>query len=590
LKSSRDRLTVKTKLPQDFYIFTALTILRLHLLQQTTVLPTMLASRQNKVNPFELDDDGEDDGGNWNDDDEWQEQYAAENQRLMEDYHHYRGGGKNNKASSASATSYYHDDRLIEQRHKFNDSLGKRSFFSHHIHHHVPGIVIAIQRHSSQFWKYGVLGVILVAIYIWNVEDRGEGDAYVSMIDEIPNDDYRLIILGERHSGTAWLQARLKECFPRSSVLSNLQRPGFFFQEEPTEDTQQQHDMIVVHVTLNIYDWLEQMRSSPEYAPNHVGKHKEGHIVPLPWKEFLEKPWTMDRPERDLPLQNATNTRCQLEFHYDQVVSCAEKATGGTDNPIYELRQDDGTAYESILQLRAAKLRNHQSVQNWKHVKKFLTLSYENTGKEFKSRLLSEIHQFADWTAACSGDVLPPLAEHTAIMSTEFFDYVNRNADWTAEALVSYKPWSESDEHKKGTQKEESNSDISKVTATAPPTVISTTVNAAGSASAVKNNSKEASNVSKPSGDSTAELHPDASDNKSTIQPHHHVTSQTNIDQEKGLPVTEHDNEKNSVNFDGTDNTANQKNPKNAHPKSSTIVDSNSNVNSNITGNNRPII
>jgi hypothetical protein len=552
----------------------------------------MSSSRHHKVNPFELDYDGEDEGDNWNDDDEWQEQYATEDRRLMEEYKNDRGGGNKNKPLSSSA-SYYNSDRLSRKRHECNETLGGRSFSSYHNHHHVLGTGNDNQLHTSQLWKFGVLTIVVVlAAYIWYGEERGEADEYVSMIDEIPNDDYHLIILGERHSGSEWLRARLQECFPRASVLSNLQRLGFFFQEEPTEEAQQQHDMIVVHVTLNIYDWLEQMRSSPEYAPNHVAKHKEGHIVPLPWKEFLGKPWTMARPERDIPLQNTTNMTCQQGFQYDQVVSCVVKSPGGTDNPVYELHQDDGTAYESILQLRAAKLRNHHSVQNWKYVKKFLTLSYEHAGKEFKSRLLNEIHEFTEWAPVCSGDVLPPSREHTASMSTEFVEYVNRNADWEAEGLVSYKPWTLSDIRQKGIQKAEWSSDFSKV-ATTPPTEGPTTVKAMDSDSDNENKKKEASKASNAgshhhSGDATTERNPDNPNNISAVQEHNDITAQAKIDEEKGL--ADHHNGKNNVEVEATDESSIETHHKNVDTKVATSVEASPNTKSNATGNDRLIM
>lgn len=405
----------------------------------------MPSSSHNKVNPFELDYDGEDDGYDWNVGDEWpQDQIAGEDQRLMEEYNNER---------SAPNSSYYHSDRQRRPQRAIDNTLGKRTFSSYHNHHGSYGsdggnIVL---HHKPQLWKFGVLATVLVmALVIWNDTDMGDDDEYVSMIDEIPNDDYRLIILGERHSGTAWLQARLHECFPRASVLLSLQRPGFLFQEEPKDD--HQSNSIVIHLTLNVYDWLEQMRMSPEYAPNHVGVHKEGHVIPLPWDEFLDKPWTMDRPERDAPLHNITNPPCQLGFQYDQVVSCAEKPPGGPDNPIYELNPENGNPFESILHLRAAKLRNHQSVQEWKSVQNFWTLSYENVGKEFKSRLLAGIQEFAGWSPTCSGDVLPPLRERRGDMSIQYVEYVTKHVDWKAEELVSYEPWSLSDTKERGIQ------------------------------------------------------------------------------------------------------------------------------------------
>ncbi|KAG7348141.1 hypothetical protein IV203_016846 [Nitzschia inconspicua] len=442
-----------------------------------------MSSPDNKVNPFELDCDGEDFSYDWNEDDAWQEKYGTEDERLMQEY--------NRRNVSNSSWSYCSDRRGEQQRSV--DPVGKRPLFSYHSYSEPYGSGSGNYdlHHKPRLWKFGSLAIVLIlALFFWNQGDNVDSNDYVSMIDEIPNDEYRLIILGERHSGTSWLQARLHECFPHAFILSSLQRPGFLFQDEPAKDEFHNSEAIVIHLTLNIYDWVEQMRMSPEYAPNHVGIHKEGHVIPLPWDDFLSKPWTMDRPERDFALRNITDSTCQFGFQYDQVVSCAEKPPGGPDNPIYELNSFNGSPYDSILSLRAAKLRNHQTVQKWKIVKKFLTHSYEHIGKEFKSRVLNEIKDFTGWAALCSGDVLPPSRERTASMSTQYVEYVTQNADWEAEGLVSYKPWTVSDIREKGIQK---SSDDLKRMSSPPPTSVPTTFKSFKDKDSNKKNEEEKS-------------------------------------------------------------------------------------------------
>jgi hypothetical protein len=395
---------------------------------------------KNKVNPFELDDYEADDVYEWgNNDWEREVQYAGDKERIVEEY----GDG-------TTPLSHQNDNRQSRQEPRSN---GARAFSSYHNQQD-------LQRNNClhpQAWKYGVLSLILVVALLFvngkSHEAKEDEQDYVSLIDEIPNDEYRLVILGERHSGTSWLHSRLQECFPHAFVSTTLQRPGCFFQDEPVKDRQeQQQDTIVIHLTLNIYDWLELMRLSPEYAPNHV-RHAEGNIVPLSWREFLATSWTMDRPERDIPFGNETEPVCQLGFRYNQVISCAVTPLGGTDNPVYELK-DDGSAYDSIISMRAAKLQNHLSVQQWESVKKFIGLSYENAAKEFKSRIITEIQHFTGWTPACSGDVLPPSRERSISMSTQFVEYVTEKAIWETEAAVSYAPWTIWDVNEKGIKTE----------------------------------------------------------------------------------------------------------------------------------------
>ncbi|KAL3905608.1 MAG: hypothetical protein SGILL_009609, partial [Bacillariaceae sp.] len=393
----------------------------------------------NKVNPFELDPYDEwDDGGGYGGDDQ-EEGYAAEDQRLMMD-EYYTGGRNTSNTMHNKPLAYQSYDR---------QSTGKRTFYA-------QGFGSSPNHHQPQLWKYVLLAVVLVVVLIFWSDKSNErsGDDYISLIDEIPKDEYRIVILGERHSGTSWLHDRLHECYPQAEVSTTLQRPGYFFQHEASSKQEQQphpQDTIVLHLTLNIYDWQEQMRSSPEYAPNHVGVHDEGHIVPLPWHEFLLRPWAMDRPDRDSTFHNETGPVCQLGFHFNQVVSCVETPMGGTDNPIYELNGNKGgKPYESIIEMRADKLKNHQQVKKWKNVKKFITVPYETAGKEFKATILDEIEDFAGWKASCSGNVLPPTREHSATMTKEMVQFVTQVTDWEAEALVSYEPWTEADIESKG--------------------------------------------------------------------------------------------------------------------------------------------
>ena len=407
-------------------------------------------TNNNKVNPFYISQDdpygeNEDEYDGWGDD-EHNDWIVQENPRYPgwtdEEQQPFRNNSNNNQWQRSSNARR----RNVEP--KFFASQSTQN------HHH----------HQPQLWKYILLlAVVIFAVVVLNGKNDDDDDAnYESLIDEIPNDEYRIVIVGERHSGGSWLHARLEECFPRAMVSTSLQRPGIFFQDD---ETQWHHDTIVVHVTLNIYDWLEQMRASPEYAPNHVGKHRqEGHMVPLQWNEFLAKPWTMDsRPARDLPFANSTDPICQLGFRYHQVVSCIKDPLAGTHNPIYELdasaekgnnNNQTDKPFPSIIDMRAAKLRNHHNLQEWKSVKKLISVPYESVGEEFK-RLLYSIQELSHMTPSCSGEVLQPSRDRFTDMSMQFVQYVTQHADWEAEGLVSYEPWTDTEIQAKGIHKKE---------------------------------------------------------------------------------------------------------------------------------------
>eukprot|EP00533_Pseudo-nitzschia_delicatissima_P005404 CAMPEP_0116095266 /NCGR_PEP_ID=MMETSP0327-20121206/9572_1 /TAXON_ID=44447 /ORGANISM="Pseudo-nitzschia delicatissima, Strain B596" /LENGTH=696 /DNA_ID=CAMNT_0003586923 /DNA_START=180 /DNA_END=2270 /DNA_ORIENTATION=- len=409
-----------------------------------------------KVNPFYIQDDEEE---AWEDDEDYDDcDYDDEQVMLMSG----SGGIKNRKYNNDSgARSTGSSSRL--QQHNYNNN----SHYSRSYHNGQYETRDSHLQHRPQLWKYGflfvtILGVIVFGTSFSSESDHGEYNVSLgSLVDEIPNneisnEEYKIVVLGERHSGTAWMRERLRECFPHVEVSNHLQRMGYFFQDdeatarskaENSEALATIHDTntttIVVHVTLNVYDWLEQMRLSPEYAPDHAGKHQQlNHPVPLGWREFLSKPWTTERPDSDLELVNATGPVCQMGFGYDEVVSCSQSAKGIGD-PMYELH-DNGKPFGSIIDLRTAKLKNHHGVlESWPSVKKMIVVPYETTAQDFKTKLLKEILEFTGWTdVPCNGDIPPPSLDSSKGMTEEFVDFVSERADWeTEQSVASYSKW-----------------------------------------------------------------------------------------------------------------------------------------------------
>eukprot|EP00531_Pseudo-nitzschia_arenysensis_P014457 CAMPEP_0116144080 /NCGR_PEP_ID=MMETSP0329-20121206/15798_1 /TAXON_ID=697910 /ORGANISM="Pseudo-nitzschia arenysensis, Strain B593" /LENGTH=684 /DNA_ID=CAMNT_0003639453 /DNA_START=149 /DNA_END=2203 /DNA_ORIENTATION=- len=414
-----------------------------------------------KVNPFYIQDDEEDP---WDDDEDYDDyDYDDEQVMLMSG----NGGIKNRKYNNDSRPMEISNRQQQQQQHNYsNNSHYNRSYHNGQYERNDSH-----RQHKPQLWKYlfllvTILGVIVFGTSLSSDSKNSEYNVSVSSLvekipnNEISNDEYRIVVLGERHSGTAWMRERLRECFPHVEVSNHLQRMGYFFQDdEETARSKAQdsehlatiHDTntttIVVHVTLNVYDWLEQMRLSPEYAPDHAGKHQElDHPVPLGWKEFLSKPWTTERPDSDLGLVNSTGPVCQMGFQYDEVVSCSQSAKGIGD-PMYEL-YENGQPFGSIIDLRAAKLKNHHGVlESWPSVKKMIQVSYETTAQDFKTKLLHEILEFTGWNdVPCSGDIPPPSLDSSKDMTVEFVEFVNERANWeTEERVASYSKWTEQD-------------------------------------------------------------------------------------------------------------------------------------------------
>ena len=413
-----------------------------------------------KVNPFYIQDDEEEP---WDDDEDYDDcDYDDEQVMLMSG----SGGIKNRKYNNDSGARSSESSNRQQQHNYNNNSHYSRSYHNDQYEMHGSHL-----QHRPQLWKYGFLFVTIFGVIVFGTSFSSENDhgeynvSLGSLVDEIPNneisnDEYKIVVLGERHSGTAWMRERLRECFPHVEVSNHLQRVGYFFQDdeatarskaEDSEALATIHDTntttIVVHVTLNVYDWLEQMRLSPEYAPDHTGKHQQlNHPVPLGWREFLSKPWTTERPDSDLELVNATGPVCQMGFGYDEVVSCSQSAKGIGD-PMYELNEN-GKPFGSIIDLRTAKLKNHHGVlESWPSVKKMIVVPYETTAQDFKTKLLKEILEFTGWKdVPCSGDIPPPSLDSSKGMTVEFVDFVRERTDWeTEQSVASYSKWTEQD-------------------------------------------------------------------------------------------------------------------------------------------------
>jgi hypothetical protein len=310
----------------------------------------------------------------------------------------------------------------------------------------------------------------------WNTDDDDFGGWNA---EEKEDTSVRLVVLGERHSGVPWVTKYLKDCYPNAHVGSTLQRVGYFFQDEPSVGTASplynHPSTILVHVVTNPYDWVQRMRLFPEYTPNHVVWEKEeddpssSSLTLLPWKQFLEKPWTMDpRPARDEPFHDKTGNICQMNFPWNRVVSCVEAPSDPNGkhsalelNPIYELNPEDGTPFSSILELRAAKFKNIHALKEWDFVEDLVTLNYdqlvelpkeEEKEVDYLLKLLGQIEVTTGWKHECptfkkkDGKRLtpPPLAEaRNADMTHDYFHYLDTKIDWKVESLAQFGKWTD---------------------------------------------------------------------------------------------------------------------------------------------------
>jgi len=214
---------------------------------------------------------------------------------------------------------------------------------------------------------------------------------------------YEIHILGERHCGTKFVTSELQSCFQKNrnmkksmyqlqlKVHRDLVRSKHFFQPVYHEGVGHPRS-IVVALFRDPYDWIAAMREKPYHAPDHVlrfgggggdndnnnvtadGGVDEDNIVPLPWRDFVSKPWTTGRSKQDMELvrQNRALTLsmpCYNKFDFVEVVPCLpdlERLKARIPEsrwrgfvPVYELLRDgSGKPFDDLLQLRSAKIVN----------------------------------------------------------------------------------------------------------------------------------------------------------------------------------------------------------------------------------------
>jgi hypothetical protein len=183
------------------------------------------------------------------------------------------------------------------------------------------------------------------------------------------------------------------------------------------------------------------MIDKPHHSPLHVG---------LDWRDFVTKPWTMPRPERDLPFQNSTGPVCNQKFHYNEIVSCifGEKPDDYVPpkgftffsgfSPQYELQLNgQGKAYSSILQLRTDKVLNFLNTSSWDFVSNTVVVQYEQLVSRGTQGFIQQVEELTGVKAACPA--IPAQDRPKRELDSEFVNWMNIHSDWFVENLIGYK-------------------------------------------------------------------------------------------------------------------------------------------------------
>eukprot|EP00980_Cylindrotheca_fusiformis_P006002 scaffold1284_cov108-Cylindrotheca_fusiformis.AAC.16 len=253
----------------------------------------------------------------------------------------------------------------------------------------------------------------------------------------------RIALIGERNSGTSWITEELKQCFEAENLMvtAGLTKDKHFFQYD--DATAERESTYVVAMVRNPYDWAAAMNKRPHHSPKHVR---------LGMEEFLTKPWTMDRPDRDLPYAKYTAPFCQLGYRYNEIVPCirvyrARRPDLAIERKVsysgweaqYELRPDkSGLPFDSVMHLRQAKIKNMLEVKTWDWVADFELVHYEDLLAHGTEAFLKQIEDAIGVKIQCKPS--PPAPERLSKyeQTPEVTRLINSLLDWDVEKSIGY--------------------------------------------------------------------------------------------------------------------------------------------------------
>ena len=217
-----------------------------------------------------------------------------------------------------------------------------------------------------------------------------------------------------------------------------MSRYKHWFQHE--DETTPKAETLVIAQFRDPYYWVEAMRKKPHHASVHMF---------LEWKEFVTKPWTMDRVGLDLEV-DPNNVTCQQNFKYHEINSCNEKPFPegyftwkqhwSERRPIYEMKHGgSGEPYLNILDMRADKIRNFLDTKNFFNVQDHIVVRYEELVSKGTKFIIEHIEEQLGKKAHCEPTPAQP-GRKVRELEPEYIEYITKHMDWEAEALIGYYP------------------------------------------------------------------------------------------------------------------------------------------------------
>lgn len=263
-------------------------------------------------------------------------------------------------------------------------------------------------------------------------------------------------IVGERNSGTKFLTQELQSCFPRDkeggvTVHRDFVRPKHFFQSVPSMGYA---ESLVVSVFRDPVEWTAALREKPYHSPNHVQALKSDKIVPLPWRDFVSKQWSMKGSVHDnWSGSSAVDSGddwlriCEMyNFTAKEMEPCLFDAQKIPSNrirgfhPVYELQQQSGLPFPNVLDMRSDKILNFLlEVPLWTDIGGYYAVRYEDLLSNGTDFVIRDLSRLLDQKPSCSRSV-PPQPERLSHrkIDPEFRLWINEHKNRDLEGLLDY--------------------------------------------------------------------------------------------------------------------------------------------------------
>jgi len=210
---------------------------------------------------------------------------------------------------------------------------------------------------------------------------------------------------------------------------------------------------------------------------------------PLDWKAFITKPWMGNRGPIDYNIshphsslsteESIKNAQCMDSYTYIDAAPCSAEDSPkllGLGEYKYEFNNDGSErAFNSILELRAAKIINHLSVAKFRGTHSYFYYRFEDLKVNGTTALLKDIEEATGIEPKCdviygkvrneNGQVTTEEEKQEEVvvvqriekvrrrrqlrekiitkkreLSVDFIKYMNKYVDWEVESLIGYYP------------------------------------------------------------------------------------------------------------------------------------------------------